>query len=163
MLLLHSNLLTNEISFVGKIVYKWALWVLYCDLLHFDKLIMLYHTCMDLPNLFSEKGSFFFFSLMAGPTYQPSVWHSNPNFPLISHYTRQKLFHTLIILSDRVWLGKVRPTYLTWPLTLCRLGQATKNLAWPWPFYGWVGSGQPLGQPGLSLPADSLHIYRLYI
>ena len=32
--------------------------------------------------------------------------------------------------------GQVRPTHLTWPLTqtLCGLGQAMKNLAWPWPF-----------------------------
>ena len=30
-------------------------------------------------------------------------------------------------------LGQVGPTHLTWPLTLCRPGQAMKNLARPWP------------------------------
>ena len=45
---------------------------------------MLYHTH---PNLFSGEGPFFFSSLMAGPTYQPSVWHSNPNTPLIPAVT----------------------------------------------------------------------------
>ena len=57
-------------------------------------------------------------------------------FSYIFHYTRQKLelFYTLVILSDRVGLGQVGPTHLTWPLTLCVLGQGTKNLAWTWPF-----------------------------
>ena len=63
-------------------VYLSDIRVLYCDLLHFDKLIMLYYTHMDLPNLFSGEGPFFFSGLTARPTYQPSVWHSNPDTPL---------------------------------------------------------------------------------
>ena len=43
---------------------------------------MLYYTRMDLPNLFSGEGPFFFSGLTAGPTYQPSVRHSNPDTPL---------------------------------------------------------------------------------
>ena len=46
---------------------------------------MLYHTCIDLPNLFSGEGPFFFSGQMTGPTYQPSVQHSNPDTPLLRY------------------------------------------------------------------------------
>ena len=38
---------------------------------------------MDLPNLFSGEGPFFFSGLTARPTYHPSVQHSNPDTPLV--------------------------------------------------------------------------------
>ena len=36
-------------------------------------------------------------------------------------------------LYSQTGSGQVGPTHLTWPLTLCGPGQATKNLARPWP------------------------------
>ena len=48
--------------------------------------------------------------------------------------------------------GRVGSSQITSPLTLCRPGQAMKNLARPW----------PSGQPGLALPVDSVDPIHLH-
>src|SRR5882757_6345592 len=62
-----------------KIVNKWALQVLYVDLLHF---LQAYNIVWTSQTLVFGKVQFFFSGLMVGPTYQPPVRHSNPNAPL---------------------------------------------------------------------------------
>jgi len=70
-----------------KIVNKWALQVLYVDLLHF---LQAYNIVWTSQTLVFGKVQFFFSGLMAGPTYQPLVRHSNPDAPLIFHIRHSK-------------------------------------------------------------------------
>src|SRR5882757_6601411 len=73
-----------------KIVNKWALQVLYVDLLHF---LQAYNVVWTSQTLVFGKVQFFFSGLMARPTYQPPVRHSDPNAPLGENRSLTSLSH----------------------------------------------------------------------
>ena len=72
---------------------------------------MLYHTRIDLPNLFSGEGPFFFSGLTAGPTYQPSVRHSNPDTPLFKTTT---VMTTAVSKFNCEWCFRSEPWQVGW-------------------------------------------------